>query len=103
MAYMPIIYALIALLVVFVIARVARTYFHLGSNFQVLMDIVLALIVVGVLLWLINTYVPMAGAIKGLLNVVVFVAACIWVLKAFGLWDPAMRWFSDFRSHRVIH
>jgi hypothetical protein len=50
-----------------------------------LVDIVLVLIVVGLSLWLVNTYVPMAGGIKSLLNVVVFVVVLIWVLQVFGL------------------
>jgi hypothetical protein len=36
-------------------------------------------------MWLINTYIPMAGAIKSLLNVVVFVVVLIWLLQTFGL------------------
>ena len=50
-----------------------------------LVDIVIVLVVVGLILWLINTYIPMAGGIKGLLNVVVFVVVLIWVLQVFGL------------------
>ena len=50
-----------------------------------LIDIVLILIVVGLIMWLVNTYIPMAGGIKSLLNVVVFVAVLIWVLQVFGL------------------
>jgi hypothetical protein len=50
-----------------------------------LIDIVLVLIVTGLIMWLINTYIPMAGAIKSLLNVVVFVVALIWLLQVFGL------------------
>ncbi len=50
-----------------------------------LVDIVLVLIVVGLIMWLVNTYVPMAGGIKSLLNVVVFVVVLVWVLKVFGL------------------
>jgi hypothetical protein len=49
-------------------------------------NVVIALIVVGVLLWLINTYIPMASGIKTILNAVVVVAAVVWVLQAFGLW-----------------
>lgn len=52
-----------------------------------LVNIVIALIVVGVALWLINTFIPMASSIKTILNVVVVVAVAIWVLKAFGLWE----------------
>jgi hypothetical protein len=48
-------------------------------------NIVLILVVIGLVMWLINTYIPMAGAIKSLLNVVVFVVVLIWVLQTFGL------------------
>jgi thiol:disulfide interchange protein len=51
-----------------------------------LINIAIALIVVGVALWLINNYIPMASSIKTILNVVVVVAVGIWVLKVFGLW-----------------
>jgi hypothetical protein len=51
-----------------------------------LVYIVLVLIVVGVGLSLINTYIPMAGSIKTILNVVVVVAVVIWVLQAVGMW-----------------
>ncbi len=50
-----------------------------------LLTIVLVLIVVGVLLWLINTYIPMQGTIKSLLNAVVVIAVVIWLLQVFGL------------------
>lgn len=51
-----------------------------------IVSIVITLIIVGMLLWLINNYIPMAGSIKTILNVVVVVAVCIWVLNAFGIW-----------------
>lgn len=51
-----------------------------------LVNLVLVLIVVGVALWLINRYIPMATSIKTILNVVVVVAVSVWVLKAVGLW-----------------
>jgi predicted membrane protein len=51
-----------------------------------LLNIVFALIVVGVALWLINNYIPMASSIKTILNIVVVVAVVVWVLQAFGLW-----------------
>jgi hypothetical protein len=50
-----------------------------------LINIVVILVVIGLILWLINTYVPMAAAIKSLLNVVVFAVVLIWVLQVFGL------------------
>ena len=51
-----------------------------------LVNIVIALIVVGLALWLINNYIPMAGSIKTILNIVVVCAVCVWVLQAVGLW-----------------
>jgi predicted membrane protein len=51
-----------------------------------LLNIVLVLIVVGVALWLVNSFIPMASSIKAILNVVVVVAIGVWVLKAVGLW-----------------
>jgi hypothetical protein len=61
-----------------------------------IIDLVLVLMVVGILLWLINNYVPMAGSIKSILNVVVVVVVCVWVLQAFGLWTDITR----YRIHR---
>ena len=50
-----------------------------------LITIIVVLIVVGVLLWLINTYIPMQGTIKSILNAVVVIAVVIWLLQIFGL------------------
>ena len=52
-----------------------------------LINLVLALIVVGVALWLINQFIPMASSIKTILNIVVVVAVCVFVLQATGLWS----------------
>lgn len=57
-----------------------------------LIYIVLALIVVGMALWLINTYIPMAGSIKAILNVIVVVVVCVWLLQAFGLWQTVLNY-----------
>lgn len=50
-----------------------------------LINVVFALIVVGVLLWLINNYLPMDGKIKNILNIVVVIAVILWLLRAFGV------------------
>lgn len=50
-----------------------------------LITIVVVLIVVGVILWLINAYIPMQGTIKSLLNAVVVIVLVIWLLQAFGV------------------
>jgi hypothetical protein len=52
-----------------------------------LIEVVVVLIVVGVLLWLVNTYIPMASAVKSLLNAVVIIFLVVWLLKVFGLWS----------------
>ena len=51
-----------------------------------LITIVITLIVAGVLLWLINTYIPMDGKIKKILNIVVVVVVVLWLLNVFGVW-----------------
>jgi len=50
-----------------------------------LLNIVIILIVVGVLLWLVNAYIPMDSKIKGILNAVVVIAVVLWLLQAFGV------------------
>jgi hypothetical protein len=50
-----------------------------------LLQVVMVLIVVGVLLWLVNRYIPMQGTIKGILNAVVVIATVVWLLNLFGL------------------
>jgi len=49
--------------------------------------VAIVLIVVGFLLWLVNTYVPMASPIKTILNVVVVIAIILWLLSVFGILD----------------
>jgi hypothetical protein len=50
-----------------------------------LVTIVVTLIVVGVLLWLVNTYIPMDGKVKKILNIVVVVVVVLWLLNVFGV------------------
>jgi len=52
-----------------------------------LMNLLLTLIVVGVLLWLVNTYIPMDAKIKQILNIVAVIAVVLWVLNVFGLFS----------------
>jgi hypothetical protein len=58
--------------------------------------IVFALIIIGVLMWLVNNYIPMAGSIKTILNAVVVIATVVWVLRASGLW-------SDLSTYTIPH
>lgn len=50
-----------------------------------LISILIALVIAGVVLWLINTYIPMDGKIKTILNVVVVIVVVLWLLSAFGI------------------
>jgi hypothetical protein len=52
-----------------------------------LVTVVLTLVVVGLLLWLVNRFIPMQGQIKGILNGVVVIAVILWLVKIFGLFD----------------
>ena len=50
-----------------------------------LVQVVIVLIVVGVLLWLVNRFIPMASSIKSILNAVVVIAVVLWLLSVFGV------------------
>jgi hypothetical protein len=56
-----------------------------GDKKMPLLQILMVLIVVGVLLWLVNSFIPMQGTIKSLLNAVVVIATVLWLLNIFGL------------------
>jgi hypothetical protein len=62
-----------------------------------LISLAITLIVVGVLLWLVNAYIPMDGKIKKILNVVVVICVVVWLLFAFGILDHS----SEIRVPRV--
>ncbi len=55
-----------------------------------LLTILLVIIVVGVLLWLINSFIPMDSKIKSILNVVVVIILIVWLLKVFGIFSSLM-------------
>lgn len=50
-----------------------------------LIHLIIILVVVGIILWLINTYIPMDVTIKRILNVVVIIAVLLWLLSALGV------------------
>jgi hypothetical protein len=57
----------------------------IGENEMPLVTVVITLLVAGLLLWLVNRYIPMQGTIKGILNAVVVIVIVIWLLNVFGL------------------
>ncbi len=48
-------------------------------------SLLITLVVVGVILWLVNNYLPMDGKIKSIINIVVVIAVIIWLLQSFGI------------------
>jgi len=60
-----------------------------------LLNLVVVLIIVGVALYLVNRYIPMASSIKTILNVLVVIVVCVWLLQAVGLWGNV----TSFRLH----
>jgi hypothetical protein len=50
-----------------------------------MISLVITLIVIGVLLWLVNNYIPMDGKIKQILNIIVVICVVVWLLSAFGV------------------
>jgi hypothetical protein len=56
-----------------------------------LLQILVVLVVVGVLLWLVNRFIPMQGTIKSILNAVVVIATVVWLLNIFGLFHSLSR------------
>jgi hypothetical protein len=55
------------------------------ENSMPLINLIIVLVVVGVVLWLVNNYIPMDGKIKRILNVVVVIGVVLWLLSAFGV------------------
>jgi hypothetical protein len=62
-----------------------------GDSEMPLLQILVVLVVVGVLLWLVNSFIPMQGTIKSLLNAVVVIATVLWLLNIFGLFHSLSR------------
>jgi hypothetical protein len=62
-----------------------------------LLNLAITLIVIGVLLWLVNNYIPMDGKIKSILNAVVVICVVVWLLFAFGILHHS----GDIRVPRV--
>ncbi len=55
-----------------------------------ILTVLIVLIAAGVLLWLVNSYVPMDGKIKNIFNIVVVIVVIVWLLKIFGVFDYLM-------------
>jgi hypothetical protein len=95
---MPLLQVALALVVVAAIAMLIKTYVRIPT-FVPIVNLVLGLVLVGIVLWVINTYVPMAESIKAILNIVVVLATCIWVLQVAGLWSELVRVWNRVTKH----
>jgi hypothetical protein len=93
---MPIIQAAATLALAAVVAWIINARVPMPASIKSIVNIVLWLIVIGIGLWLINAYIPMAGVIKAILNIVVVIATCVWVLRAFGLWNRVVQLLRNF-------
>ena len=62
-----------------------------GSKIMPLIQLLEVLVVVGVLLWLVNRFIPMQSSIKSILNGVVVIAVVLWLLNVFGLFHSLSR------------
>ncbi len=56
-----------------------------NTEIKMLINVIITLLIVGVLLWLVNTYLPMDAKIKSILNIVIVIAVIIWLVRSFGL------------------
>jgi hypothetical protein len=93
---------ILALVLVGVAAWFINLYSPMAGKVRAALNVVLTLIVVGGLLWLVNNYVPMAGSIRAILNIVV-VGISVWVLEVFGLCNVIVRMWTDLTRHRAPH
>lgn len=96
----PFLQVVVALIAVVVVAWLINARIRMPENFRLMSNVVLTLLVVGMILWLINNFVPMAGSILAILNIVVVVGTCVWVLKAFGIWSSVVRTWDNL-IHRA--
>jgi thiol:disulfide interchange protein len=98
---MPLIQAAMAIILVVILAWLVDRYVPEEGKTRRVLGLVFALIAVGIGLWLINTYVPMAESIKAILNILVVVATCVYVLKATDVWIFVERTWNRLMERRT--
>lgn len=98
---MPLFQVVIALILLVILAWMMDRFVPTEGKTRTVLGLVFLLIVVGIGLWLINTYIPMAKSIKAILNILVVVATCIFVLKTTGVWIFVERTWNRLMERRV--
>jgi hypothetical protein len=67
----------------------ARLWHNTKKPTMSIVNVIIVLVVVGLILYLINRFIPMQSTIKSILNIIVIIAVIIWLLRAFGIWGGA--------------
>ena len=98
---MPFFQAVLALIVLVVLGWMTDRYVPADGKTRTILGVVFILIVVGIGLWLVNTYIPMANSIKAILNILVVVATCVYVLRATGVWIFIERTWNRLMERRA--
>lgn len=98
---MPLFQVVVALILLVILAWMTDRYVPAEGKTRTVLGLVFILIVVGIGLWLINTYIPMARSIKAILNILVVVATCVFVLKATGVWIFVERTWNRLMERRA--
>jgi uncharacterized BrkB/YihY/UPF0761 family membrane protein len=99
---MPLFQVVVALIILVILAWMMDRYVPAEGKTRTVLGLVFTLIVVGIGLWLINTYIPMANSIKAILNILVVVAMCIYILKATGVWIFIERTWNKLMERRAV-
>jgi uncharacterized BrkB/YihY/UPF0761 family membrane protein len=99
---MPLIQAVVALIILVILAWMMDRYVPAEGKTRAVLGLVFTLIVVGIGLWLINTYIPMANSIKAILNILVVIAMIVYVLKATGVWIFIERTWNRLMERREV-
>jgi uncharacterized BrkB/YihY/UPF0761 family membrane protein len=99
---MPLIQAVVALIILVILAWMMDRYGPAEEKTRTVLGLVFTLIVVGIGLWLINSYIPMANSIKAILNILVVVAMCIYILKTTGVWIFIERTWNKLMERRAV-
>ena len=100
--FIPLIQAVVAIILLVILAWMMDRYVPADGETRTVLGLVLTLIVVGIGLWLTNSYIPMAKSIKAILNILVVVATCVFVLKATGVWIFIERTWNRLMERRAV-
>ncbi|HLW76822.1 MAG TPA: Thivi_2564 family membrane protein [Bryobacteraceae bacterium] len=76
---------------------------YLNEGVKKIASLIVVLVAIGICLWLINTYVPMAHSINAILNIVVVLATIVLVLKVAGIWGDVVSLWNRLTGNWLTH